>query len=74
MGALNLSVKEIFSVSLVLFAVIDILGSIPIIIDLKEKNNNIQSGKATFVAGIIMILFLFVLTPAINSVFISRGF
>ena len=59
MGSLNFSIKDIFSVTLVLFAVIDILGSIPIIIDLKERSGNIQSGKATIVAGVIMILFLF---------------
>lgn len=60
MFGLHISFKEIISVTLVLFAVIDILGSIPIIIDLKERVGNIQSGKATLVAGIIMILFLFV--------------
>lgn len=51
--------KDIFSVSLVLFAVIDILGSIPIIIELRKKNGSIQSGKASLVAGAIMIIFLF---------------
>ena len=52
--------NEIVSVSLILFSVIDIIGSIPIIIDLKKKaGGKIQSGKATFVAGILMILFLF---------------
>jgi multiple antibiotic resistance protein len=44
---------------MVLFAVIDITGSIPIIIDLKEKGGIIQAGKATIVAFVIMILFLF---------------
>ena len=53
--------KETLSVSLILFSVIDIIGSIPIIIDLKKKSGGfIQSGKATFVAGVLMILFLFV--------------
>jgi len=51
--------KEIFSVSLILFSVIDILGSIPIVIDLRKKEGKIYSGKATFIAGILMILFLF---------------
>jgi multiple antibiotic resistance protein len=44
---------------MVLFAVIDITGSIPIIIDLKEKGGIIQAGKATLVAYAIMLLFLF---------------
>jgi multiple antibiotic resistance protein len=51
--------KEIISVSLILFSVIDILGSIPIIIDLRKKVGKIQSEKATLVAGIIMVIFLF---------------
>jgi multiple antibiotic resistance protein len=51
--------KEIISVSLILFSVIDILGSVPVVIDLRKKLGHIQSGKATIVAGIIMIVFLF---------------
>jgi multiple antibiotic resistance protein len=53
------SLKEIFSVTLILFSVIDILGSIPIVINLRKKVGHIQSGKATIAAGILMILFLF---------------
>ena len=52
--------KEIFTCSMVLFAVIDIIGSIPIIVSLKQKFGKIESEKAAIVAGIIMILFLFV--------------
>ncbi len=52
--------KQILSVSLILFSVIDILGSIPIIINLRKKVGHIQSGKATIVAGILMIAFLLV--------------
>lgn len=55
-----LNFKEIASVTLILFSIIDILGSIPVIIDLRKKNGKIESGKATLVAGIIMIVFLFV--------------
>ena len=47
------------TVFLTLFAVIDILGSIPIILDLREKRGEIQSAKATFFAGILMLAFLF---------------
>lgn len=57
----NINFNEIISVSLILFSVIDIIGSIPVIIDLKKKAGGyIQSGKATIVASIIMIAFLFV--------------
>ena len=53
--------KQIISVSLILFSVIDIVGSTPVIIDLKKKaGGHIQSGKATLVAGLLMVLFLFV--------------
>lgn len=52
--------REIFTVSMVLFAVIDIVGSVPIIVDLRNKVGHIQSEKASIVAMIIMISFLFV--------------
>lgn len=56
---MNFSFKEILSATMVLFAVIDIIGSIPIIISLRQKVGKIQSGRATLVAGGIMIAFLF---------------
>ena len=52
--------KEIFTASLVLFAVIDIVGNIPLVISLREKVGHIQSEKASIIAAIIMIGFLFV--------------
>ncbi len=52
------SYKEILSVSLILFSVIDILGSIPIIVNLRKKVGHIQSEKATLAAGVLMIAFL----------------
>ncbi len=51
--------KQILSVSLILFSVIDILGSIPIVINLRKKVGHIQSAKATLAAGLLMIVFLF---------------
>ena len=51
--------KEILSASLVLFAVIDIVGNIPLIISLRGKVGHIQSEKASLVAALIMIGFLF---------------
>lgn len=51
--------REIISVTMILFSIIDIIGSIPIVIDLRKKSGNIESAKATIVAGIIMIIFLF---------------
>jgi multiple antibiotic resistance protein len=53
------SFKEIFSVFMVLFAVIDITGSIPIIINLKAKYGKVEAGKASLVSYIIMLAFFF---------------
>ena len=53
-------IKEIGTATMILFAVIDIVGSIPIILDLKQKVGHVQSEKASIVALIIMIVFLFV--------------
>ncbi|WP_299112528.1 MarC family protein [uncultured Winogradskyella sp.] len=56
---MELNFKEIFTAFMVLFAVIDIIGNIPIIIDLRKKVGHIQSEKASLIAGVIMIIFLF---------------
>lgn len=52
--------REILTVGMVLFAVIDIVGTIPIIVDIRTKVGHIQSEKAAVASGIIMITFLFV--------------
>ena len=51
--------KEIATVGMVLFAVIDIVGTIPIVVDLRTKHGHIESEKASIVAALIMIVFLF---------------
>jgi multiple antibiotic resistance protein len=56
----GIALKEIVTVSFTLFAVIDMLGSIPILVSLKEKfGGNIRSMQATLVSAALMILFLF---------------
>ena len=57
---MDLNFKNIFTAFMILFAVIDIVGNIPIIIDLRKKVGHIQSEKASLIAGIIMIFFLFI--------------
>jgi len=57
---MNFNIKEIFTAFMILFAVIDIVGNIPIIIDLRKKVGHIQSEKASIIAGVIMIFFLFI--------------
>jgi len=58
--------KEFISATMVLFAVIDILGSIPIIVSLRERVGHIQSEKATIVSTLIMVSFLFVGKAILN--------
>ncbi|WP_371539285.1 MarC family protein [Flavobacterium sp. Arc3] len=65
---MDVDLREIATVGMVLFAVIDILGSIPIIVDLRTKVGHIQSEKATVVAMIIMIMFLFVGEELLNII------
>ena len=56
----NISQQELITVSFTLFAVIDILGSIPVLISLKDKmGGQIKTGLATLVSAVLMILFLF---------------
>lgn len=57
---MNFDFNESLSSFLVLFAVIDIIGSIPLIVSLRKKAGHIQSEKATLVAGALLIVFLFV--------------
>ena len=61
-------VKEILTAGMVLFAVIDIIGSTPIIIGLRQKVGHIQSEKASLVAMIIMIGFLFLGEEILNLI------
>lgn len=56
----HFSVKETLTATMVLFAVIDIVGSIPIIVSLKQKFGKIEAEKASLAAVILMISFLFV--------------
>ena len=60
--------REIITVGMVLFAVIDIVGTIPIVVDLRTKHGHIESEKASLVAGLIMIIFLFVGEEFLNLI------
>lgn len=63
----NISAKEYITVTFTLFAVIDILGSIPIFISLKDKmGGTIRSAQATIASGAFMVLFLFLGQPFLN--------
>src|SRR6195952_5850230 len=51
--------KEIISVTMILFAIIDILGAIPIIIEMRQRAGHIESEKASIAVLILMVGFLF---------------
>jgi|SRR5665647_436908 len=63
----SIGIEEIITITFTLFAVIDILGSIPILISLKDKmGGSIRSTQATVASGAFMILFLFLGKPFLN--------
>jgi len=51
--------SELLTVTFTLFAVIDVIGSVPILISLKEKMGEFSELKATLISGALMILFLY---------------
>lgn len=65
---MHFNFKEIFTVFMVLFAVIDIVGNIPIVIDLRKKVGHIQSEKASIIAGVILVVFLFLGKSILNLI------
>jgi multiple antibiotic resistance protein len=59
-------IKDLLTVSFTLFAIIDIVGSIPILISLKGKMGGIRELRATLIAGALMVLFLFTGEPFLD--------
>ena len=59
-------INELLTVTFTLFAVIDIIGSVPILISLKEKMGGINELRATLISGGFMILFLFLGEPLLR--------
>lgn len=60
------NLKEIFSVTLILFSVIDILGSIPFIILIRKREGRIEAEKATIISAILMIAFMYLGTSILQ--------
>jgi len=56
---MNFDIKEFVSSSMILFAIIDVIGNLPLVILLREKFKVIESGKATIISLIIMVVFLY---------------
>jgi multiple antibiotic resistance protein len=50
--------EDVLTVTVTLFAIIDIVGATPLLISMKSRLGEIESGKATLASGVLMILFL----------------
>ena len=70
---MSISLKELLTVSFTLFAVIDIIGSVPVLISLKTKLGEIREVRATLISGALMILFLFIGEPFLNLLGLDVG-
>ena len=60
---MSIDFNQLLTVTFTLFAVIDIVGSVPILISLKQKMGGINEVRATLISGALMVLFLFVGEP-----------
>lgn len=69
---MSLEINELLTVSFTLFAVIDIIGSVPVLVGLKEKIGGINELKATLISGGLMILFLFVGEKFLNILGVDK--
>ncbi|MCA6475822.1 MAG: MarC family protein, partial [Chitinophagaceae bacterium] len=65
---MDIRFNELLTITFTLFAVIDIVGSIPLLIALKEKLGGIRSWQATLLSGALMIVFLWVGEPFLKMV------
>jgi multiple antibiotic resistance protein len=63
---MHFSLIEILAAFMVLFAIIDIPGSIPIIIDLKSKSGDVKSAKVTLISFLILLAFLLIGSPLLG--------
>lgn len=63
---MDLNLKDLLSVTFTLFAVIDILGTVPVLISLKGRLGGIREARATIISGVLMIAFLFLGEPLLN--------
>lgn len=73
MDGMKINLKELLTVTFTLFAIIDIIGSIPILISLKNKLGAIREGRATLISGSLMVLFLLIGEPFLNILGLDVG-
>ena len=58
--------QEFLTLTFTLFAVIDIVGSVPMLISIKQKMGDIHPLKVTLISGALMVLFFFIGKPFLN--------
>ena len=63
---MEIKLKELVTVTFTLFAIIDIIGSIPVLIGLKGRLGGIREGRATLISGALMIILLYTGEPLLN--------
>jgi multiple antibiotic resistance protein len=68
----DLDLDKLLTVTFTLFAVIDIVGSIPLLHSLKKKSGGLHEGKATLISGGLMILFLYMGEKLLNILGVDK--
>ena len=63
---MEFNLNEFLTLTFTLFAVIDVVGAVPMLISLKEKMGGINAGKVTIISGALMVLFFFMGKPFLN--------
>lgn len=62
----SFNLQEFLTLTFTLFAVIDVVGSVPMLISIKQKMGHINAAKVTLISGVLMVLFFFIGKPFLN--------
>lgn len=63
---MHFNLQEFLTLTFTLFAVIDVVGSVPMLISIKQKMGGINAWKVTLISGGLMVLFFFIGKPFLN--------
>jgi multiple antibiotic resistance protein len=70
---MDFKLKDFITVTFTLFAVIDVIGTIPVLISMKSKMGGIREAMVTLISGVLMVLFLFLGEPFLNLLGLDVG-
>jgi len=62
----SFNLQEFLTLAFTLFAVIDVVGSVPMLVSIKQKSGHINAAKVTMISGALMVLFFFIGKPFLN--------